>query len=131
LVGELDVGTPVCSCLRALAFFAACPFWMGRGFFIFGWRFFAGDSLCLLCERSSLLLLLGFFCYDAEKNTMNHISTLFPTLYFVIAPMVSRGCWDAAMMFKHHKGPGYNHFTRWMYIVISIFDVGGDTTLSA
>jgi hypothetical protein len=117
-------------CVLWLSLLHALFGWVGV-FFIFGLRFFAGDSLCLLCERSSLLLLLGFFCYDAEKNTMNHISTLFPTLYFVIAPMVSRGCWDAAMMFKHHKGPGYNHFTRWMYIVISIFDVGGDTTLSA
>jgi hypothetical protein len=73
------LGTLVCS--RELADFAACPFWLGGSFLssdgvfvlVIAFAFSVSDLLFFFC-------CWAFFCYDAEKNTMNYISTLFQSL---------------------------------------------------
>jgi hypothetical protein len=65
-------------------------FWMGRNFLLER-RFLADGSSCLFYSERSFFFLLGFFAMNAEKNTMNHISTPFESLVSFLATIMFLG----------------------------------------
>jgi hypothetical protein len=71
--------------------FAAYPFLGWVGVFLPGMAFFCWVTALVFFCLSDLPFAVGLFAMNAEKNTMNHISTLFESLVSFLATIMFLG----------------------------------------